>query len=153
MAALRERLAAARRPFRLLGGSAWDAEAVRCIEAFAAANKLPVGCVFRRQDRFDNAHPCYAGDVGIGINPKLARRIQDADLLIAIGPRLGEMSTGGYTLIDIPTPQQRFVHFHPDHQELVRDYPPQLPIVPSARAFSPAPPSLASHAGPPVPWL
>ncbi len=149
MAALRERLAAAKRPFLLLGGSAWDAEAVTCIEAFAAANKLPVGCVFRRQDRFDNAHRCYAGDVGIGVNPKLARRIQDADLLIAVGPRLGEMTTGGYTLIDIPTPQQRFVHVHPDPEELGRVYQPELPIVASARAFARTAAALAPIADPP----
>jgi acetolactate synthase-1/2/3 large subunit len=149
MAALRERLTAAKRPFLLLGGSAWDAEAVARIEAFAAANKLPVGCVFRRQDHFDNAHPCYAGDVGIGINPKLARRIQDADLLIAVGPRLGEMTTGGYTLIDIPTPKQRFVHIHPDPEELGRVYQPELPIVASARAFARAAAALAPIADPP----
>ncbi len=149
MAALRERLAAAERPFLLLGGSAWDAEAVERIEAFAAANKLPVGCAFRRQDRFDNGHPCYAGDVGIGINPKLARRIQDSDLLIAVGPRLGEMTTGGYTLIDIPTPKQRLVHVHPDPEELGRVYQPELPINATPRAFARAAAALAPIADPP----
>ncbi|HEX7969698.1 MAG TPA: thiamine pyrophosphate-binding protein [Stellaceae bacterium] len=149
MAALRERLAAARRPFLLLGGSAWDAKAVTSIEAFATANKLPVGTVFRRQDRFDNAHPCYAGDVGIGINPKLAQRIQDADLLIAVGPRLGEMTTGGYTLIDIPTPRQRFIHIHPDPEELGRVYQSELPINASPRAFARAAGALAPIANPP----
>jgi acetolactate synthase I/II/III large subunit len=150
MAALRERLAAAKRPFLLLGGSAWDADAVASIEAFAAANKLPVGTVFRRQDRFDNAHPCYAGDVGIGVNPKLAQRIQDADLLIAVGPRLGEMSTGGYTLIDIPTPKQHFVHVHADPEELGRVYQAELPIVASPRAFARVAAALAPVAA--QPW-
>ena len=136
MARLRELLAAARRPFLLLGGSAWDAEGVAAIERFAAANKLPVGCGFRRQDRFDNAHPCYAGDVGIGINPKLAQRIKESDLLIAVGPRLGEMTTGGYTLINLPVPKQKLVHVHPDPDELGRVYQPALPINATPRAFA-----------------
>ena len=136
MARLREWLAAAERPFLLLGGSAWDEAGVAAIERFATANALPVGCAFRRQDRFDNAHPCYAGDVGIGINPKLAQRIKQADLLIAVGPRLGEMTTGGYTLIEIPTPAQRLVHVHADPEELGRVYQPALPIVATPRAFA-----------------
>jgi len=136
MATLSDMLAAAKRPFLLLGGGAWDAEGVAAAERFAASNKLPVGCGFRRQDRFDNAHPCYAGDVGIGINPALARRIQDSDLLIAVGPRLGEMTTGGYTLLDIPTPKQRLVHVHPDPEELGRVYQPTLAINASPRTFA-----------------
>ncbi len=149
MAALRERLAAAKRPFLLLGGSAWDAAAVAAIERFAAANKLPVGCAFRRQDRFDNAHPCYAGDVGIGLNPQLAERIKAADLLIAVGPRLGEMTTGGYTLLDIPTPRPRLVHVHPDPDELGRVYRPDLAIPASPRAFARLAAELAPIADPP----
>jgi len=90
-----------------------------------------------------------AGDVGIGVNPKPARRIQEADLLIAVGPRLGEMSTGGYTLIDIPTPKQCFVHVHPDPEELGRVYQPELPIVASARAFARAAAALVPIADPP----
>jgi acetolactate synthase I/II/III large subunit len=136
MARLAELLAAAKRPFLLLGGSAWDAEAVAAIERFATANALPVGCAFRRQDRFDNTHPCYAGDVGIGINPKLAQRIKDSDLLIAVGPRLGEMTTGGYALLDIPTPKQPLVHVHADPEELGRVYQAVLPINATPRAFA-----------------
>jgi acetolactate synthase-1/2/3 large subunit len=143
MARFRDLLAAAKRPFLLLGGSAWDAGAVAAIERFAAANKLPVGCGFRRQDRFDNTHPCYAGDVGIGINPKLAERIKNADLLIALGPRLGEMTTGGYTLFDIPVPKQPLVHVHADAAELGRVYQPTLAINATPRAFARAAAALA----------
>jgi acetolactate synthase I/II/III large subunit len=150
MAELRRLLAAAKRPFLLLGGSAWDAAAIDAIRAFAAANCLPVGCVFRRQDRFDNTHPCYAGDVGIGINPKLAERIQQADLLMAVGPRLGEMTTGGYTLLDIPTPRQRLIHVHPDPEELGRVYQPTLAINASPRAFARAAAGLMPVAR--LPW-
>jgi len=143
VARFRALLAAAKRPFLLLGGSAWDAEAVLAIERFAAANRLPVGCGFRRQDRFDNTHPCYAGDVGIGVNPKLAERIGASDLLIAVGPRLGEMTTGGYALLDIPTPKQPLVHVHADPEELGRVYHAVLPINATPRAFARAAAALA----------
>jgi acetolactate synthase I/II/III large subunit len=149
MAVLGEELARARRPFVILGGSAWDGAAVAAMEAFAAANALPVGCAFRRQDRFDNAHPCYAGDVGIGINPKLAQRIRDADLLIVVGARLGEMTTSGYSLIEIPTPRQKLVHVHPDPEELGRVYQPALAINASPRGFAAALAEVAPVANPP----
>ena len=95
---------------------------------FAEANALPVGCAFRFQDLFDNRHANYVGDVGIGINPKLAQRIKDADLLLAVGARLGEMTTGGYTLLDPPRPAQRLVHVHAGADELGRVYQADLPI-------------------------
>jgi acetolactate synthase-1/2/3 large subunit len=118
IAALRAMLAAAERPMLLVGGGGWNAQACADLRAFAEANALPVGCAFRFQDLLDNAHPHYAGDVGIGINPKLASRIREADLLIAIGPRLGEMTTSGYSLLSAPVPRQRLVHFHADAEEL-----------------------------------
>jgi len=133
-----DELRRAERPFLLLGGSQWDADAVDAIETFAQANALPVGCAFRRQDRFDNALSSYAGDVGIGINPKLAKRVKEADLLIVLGARLGEMTTSGYTLIDIPTPRQRMIHIHPDAEELGRVYQPQIAIHATPRAFAKA---------------
>ncbi|MBX6323259.1 MAG: thiamine pyrophosphate-binding protein [Rhodospirillaceae bacterium] len=128
MARLRALLAGARRPFVIVGGGGWTAQAVADLQAFAEANMLPVGCAFRRQDRFDNAHPLYAGDVGIGINPALQARIREADLLIAVGARLGEMTTGGYSLIDIPVPAQTLVHVHAGAEELGRVYQAALPI-------------------------
>jgi acetolactate synthase-1/2/3 large subunit len=97
---------AAQRPIVIAGGGGWDAEAARALQRFAENWQLPVGCGFRFQDTFDNRHPLYAGDVGIGINPKLAQRVKDADLIIALGVRLGEMTTGGYTLLTPPRPAQ-----------------------------------------------
>ncbi len=149
MARLQELLRAAQRPFLLLGGSAWDAEAASAIMRFAEVNRLPVGCGFRRQDRFDNAHPCYAGDVGIGVNPKLAARIQQSDLLLAVDPRLGEMTTGGYTLLEIPTPRQALVHVHPDPEELGRIYQPSFAINAAPREFARAAAALAPIGEPP----
>jgi acetolactate synthase-1/2/3 large subunit len=107
LAALRERLLAAERPFVIVGGSGWTAASARALQGFAEAWQLPVGCGFRFQDTFDNRHALYAGDVGIGINPKLAQRVRDADLVLAIGVRLGEMTTGGYTLLHVPAKRWR----------------------------------------------
>lgn len=89
---------------------------------------LPVAAVFRRQDCFDNSHQNYIGDVGIGVNPKLAQRVKEADLLLVIGARLGEMTTSGYTLIDIPRPKQKLVHIYSGAEELGRVYQPTLAI-------------------------
>ena len=125
---LRSMLAEAKRPMVLLGGGTWNAQACADLQNFAEANALPIGCTFRFQDLLDNAHPNYVGDVGIGINPKLAARVKDADLLIAIGPRLGEMTTSGYSLLDSPVPKQRLVHFHADAEELGSVYQAELMI-------------------------
>ncbi len=125
---LRAMLAKAARPMVLLGGASWNEQACHDLRRFVEANALPVGCTFRFQDLLDNAHPHYAGDVGIGINPKLAARVRDADLLIAIGPRLGEMTTGGYTLLESPVPRQRLVHIHADAEELGSVYQADLMI-------------------------
>ena len=125
---LRDRLDEAKRPFMIVGGGGWSHEAVADIRAFAETANLPVGCSFRCQDLFDNAHPNYAGDVGIGINPKLAERVKNADLLLVVGARLGEMTTSGYTLVDIPVPRQTLVHVHASAEELGRVYQATLPI-------------------------
>ncbi len=118
IAALRTLLGKAAKPLLIVGGGGWNEVASRDIQAFAAANNLPVGVAFRRQDCFDNTDPHYAGHVGIGIDPRLGQRVRDADLILAIGPRLGEMTTSGYTLLDVPEPQQRLVHVHPGAEEL-----------------------------------
>jgi len=125
---LRAMLAESKRPMLLLGGSGWTGAACADIVRFAEANALPVACEFRYQDLLDNDHPHYIGDVGIGINPKLAARVRDADLLIAVGPRLGEMTTSGYSLLTAPVPQQRLVHIHPGIGELGSVYQADLMI-------------------------
>jgi acetolactate synthase-1/2/3 large subunit len=125
---LRTMLSAAERPLVLLGGAGWNPDACNDIRRFAEANALPVACAFRFQDLLDNRHPSYVGDVGIGINPKLAARVRNTDLLIAIGPRLGEMTTGGYTLLEAPCPQQRLIHVHSAAEELGRVYQADLMI-------------------------
>jgi acetolactate synthase-1/2/3 large subunit len=145
LAELGERLAAAKRPLVIAGGGGWTPAATAALQAFAEAWQLPVGCAFRFQDLFDNLHPNYAGDVGIGINPKLAARVKDADLIVAIGPRLGEMTTGGYTLLQAPRPAQQLIHIHAGAEELGRVYTAELLINAS---MSQAAPALASLAPP-----
>ncbi|MFP5393916.1 MAG: thiamine pyrophosphate-binding protein, partial [Gammaproteobacteria bacterium] len=128
LARLRALLADARRPLVIVGGGGWLDAACADLRRFAEANALPVACAFRFQDLLDNDHPHYIGDVGIGINPKLAERIGQADLVLALGPRLGEMTTGGYTLLDAPVPRQRLVHVHADAEELGSVYQADLMI-------------------------
>ena len=145
---LRDMLLAAERPFVIAGGSGWTPQSAQALQRFAENWQLPVGNAFRFQDTFDNHHPQYAGDVGIGINPKLAQRIRDSDLIIAIGPRLGEMTTSGYTLLQVPQPQQKLVHIHASAEELNRVYHADLAILSTMNAAArsmevlTAPPSL-----------
>ena len=128
MARLREMLAAAERPMILLGGTTWTAQAAGDITAFADANRLATASTFRRQDRIDNLHPCYAGDLAIGPSPKLAERVREADLIIAVGSRLSEIVSSSYTLFDVPRPRQSLVHVHMGVEELGRVYQAELPI-------------------------
>ena len=131
---LRQMLLAAQRPIVIAGGGGWTPQAAQALQRFAENWQLPVTNAFRFQDTFDNHHPLYAGDVGIGINPALAKRVQDSDLVIAIGPRLGEMTTGGYTLLQAPRPVQKLVHIHASPEELGRVYQANLAICASMNA-------------------
>ena len=147
---LREMLLASQRPIVIAGGGGWTPQSAQALQRFAEDWKLPVGNAFRFQDTFDNHHPLYAGDVGIGINPKLAARIREADLVLAIGPRLGEMTTGGYTLLQPPRPKQKLVHIHASAEELNRVYFADLAINATMNA---AARSLEGLTAPPeVPW-
>ncbi|MCX7893925.1 MAG: thiamine pyrophosphate-binding protein [Burkholderiales bacterium] len=121
-------LARAARPLAIVGGSGWTARACADFQRFAETADLPVATSFRCQDLFDNRHPNYAGDVGIGVNPKLAARVQEADLLLVAGARLGEMTTSGYTLVVPPRPRQKLVHVHAGADELGRVYQADLAI-------------------------
>ena len=118
MARLRDMLAAAERPLVLVGGGGWSRDASDDLTAFAEANDLPVAVTFRRQDLIDNRHPNFAGVVGLGIDPKLKERIATTDLLIALGPQLGEIISGAYTYFEFPRPRQRFAHISAGVDEL-----------------------------------
>jgi acetolactate synthase-1/2/3 large subunit len=135
MSRLQKLLWASKRPIALVGGSRWSEPAFGALARFAERFALPVATTFRRQYLFDGLHPCYAGDLGIGPNPKLLARVKGADLVLLIGGRLSEMSTQGYTLFDIPEPQMKLVHVHPGAEELGRVYHPTLAINAAPTAF------------------
>ncbi len=138
MAQLQKLLWSAERPVVLLGGSRWSEAARAAVMRFAERFSIPVATTFRRSHLFDALHPCYAGDLGIGPNPKLLARITAADLVILVGGRLGEMPSQSYTLLDIPNPRPTFVHVHPDPEELGRVYRAHLAINAAPTAFAAA---------------
>lgn len=131
---IREHLADAERPMVIIGGGGWDAESCDALRRFAEAWDLPVAVSFRCQGYFDALHPNYAGDAGLGVNPKLVEAIRESDVLLAVGPKLGESTTGGYTLLDIPLPRQALIHIHADAEELGRTYQPTLAVNADMRA-------------------
>lgn len=138
MASLRSMLETAQRPLLIVGGAGWTKQASADIQTYAKANNLPVGAAFRRQDCFDNHDPRYVGHIGIGINPALGERVRNADLIVAIGPRLGEMTTSGYTLLQPPVPAQALIHVHPDPNELNSVYRATLAVAASPAEFAAA---------------
>ena len=130
-----DRLKRAQRPFVIVGGSGWSAEAANNLGYFAAALGLPVGVSFRCQDYFDNRHPNYVGDVGIAPNPELAEQVRNSDCLLVLGARLGEMTSSGYRLFDVPNPKQGLIHIHADADELGRVYRPEFGLACRAADF------------------
>jgi acetolactate synthase I/II/III large subunit len=147
---LREMLLQSTKPLVIAGGGGWTPQAAQALQRFAENWKLPVANAFRFQDTFDNHHPQYVGDVGIAPAPKLAQHIQDSDLLLVIGPRLGEMTTGGYTLIQAPRPKQKLVHIHGGAEELNRVYRADLAILSTMNAAARSLEVLS--AAPELPW-
>ena len=130
-----ERLSKAQKPVVILGGSRWSEQACSQVADFASAWQLPVSCSFRRQMLFAGAHPCYAGDVGLGINPKLLARLKEADLIVLLGGRLSEVPSQSYTLLGIPVPQQTLIHVFADPDELNHVYQADLAIAASPIGF------------------
>jgi acetolactate synthase-1/2/3 large subunit len=138
MSHLQKMLWAAERPLVIVGGSRWSEAACAAVKRFAERFDLPVMTSFRRLHLFPQAHPCYAGDLGTGVNPKVAARVKQADLLVLVGGRFGEMPSQGYTLLDIPNPQTKLVHVYPDPDELGHVYRPDLGINAAPTAFAAA---------------
>jgi len=129
LARLGELLAEAERPLAIVGEGGWTAATAAGVGAFCESNRIPVAASFRCQDFVDNGSEAYAGHLTLGMDAKLAQRVEEADLILALGGRLGEVTTSGYTLLEAPHPRQTLVHAHPDPDELGRVYEPELPIV------------------------
>ncbi len=150
LAAFHSLLGAAERPIAIVGGSGWSQEGAAAITRFIERFDLPAVASFRRTTLIPNQHPCYAGELAIGVNPKLRRRIEQSDLILLIGGRMGDIPSQGYQLFDIPKPRQKFVHVHADAGEIGRVYSPDLAIVATPDAFAA---SLEKLAPPrPAPW-
>ena len=146
LAELRRLLVAAERPIMLVGGGGWDDRACHDITKFAEANELPVCCSFRRQDIVDNRSPSFVGDLGTGASAALVARIKEADLLLAVGARIGEITSQSYSLMGIPDPGKVLIHVHAAAEELGRVFRPSLPIQSGMPEFA-----AAAAALPPVP--
>jgi len=129
-------LAGAERPLLVVGGGGWSEQAGRDVIEFAEASNVPVVASFRRQDYVDNASPAYGGPLTIGMDPKLAQRVKDADVMLALGTRLGEIATQQYSLLDVPRPRQMLIHVHADPDELGRVFEADLPIVSGSPQFA-----------------
>jgi acetolactate synthase-1/2/3 large subunit len=124
-----------KRPLVVVGGPHWSPQAATDLARFATAQNLPVALGFRRQDYLDNRHPNYAGDLNVGVNPKLAQRVRDADALLVIGSRLGDIETQGYSLIDPANPHCAILHVHADANEHGHVYQPDLAVTADAVSF------------------
>ena len=138
LAELQSLLAQSRTPMLLLGGSRWNQPACDAMMSFAKNFGIPVATGFRRAHLFDWAHPNYAGDLGLGANPKLVARFKSSDLVIVAGGRPNELTQQGYTLFDLPEPRMKTVHLYPQAEEIGRVWRPTLGIHASPRAFAPA---------------
>jgi acetolactate synthase I/II/III large subunit len=148
LAELRRLLGAAERPMMLVGGSGWSDDACCDITRFAEANNLPVCCSFRRQDIIDNRLPCFVGDLGTGAGPSLVARVKEADLFLAVGARIGEITSQSYNLLGIPEPGKVLVHVHASAEELGRVFRPSLAIQSGMPEFAAAVATLAPVSAP-----
>src|SRR5438132_224594 len=148
LAELRRLLGAAERPIMLVGGSGWNDAAASDIARFATANELPVCCSFRRQDIVDNRLPCFVGDLGTGAAPTLVARFKTADLVLAVGARIGEITSQSYTLLAVPDPGKTLIHVHAGAEELGRVFRPDLAIQSGMPQFAAAAAALEPVAAP-----
>ena len=127
-AAIAQALRAAQRPLVIVGGSSWSDGACAGLRGFVEAWNLPVASSFRRQDVLDNTNAQYVGHLSLGMNPALKRMVAQADVILAVGTRLGDIATDAYTLLAVPRPAQKLIHCHRDARELGRVYQPEIAI-------------------------
>ena len=138
IATMQQMVSEAKRPLIIVGGGGWTETACADILAYAEANNLPVAASFRCQDIMDNNHDCYAGELGTSVSAALAASVKEADLLLVVGARLGEMTTSGYTLVEAPRPKQKLIHIYADPDELGRVYQADLPLAAAVDRFAAA---------------
>jgi acetolactate synthase-1/2/3 large subunit len=135
MEAFRERLSNAKRPLVMAGGGGWSAKGIAALQSFAQKQGLPITVSLRCQSLIDNNHPNYVGHFSVGPTPYLKDALAETDLLIALGPRLGEMTTQGYTWLTPPVTAQDLIHVFPEPEEIGRVYEPALGLVADMESF------------------
>lgn len=135
---VQEMLSTAERPLLLYGGCHWSAEGMDCLQQFAEASRMPVVSAFRYIDQFDNFSSVYSGEAGVGMYPYVKQLISTADLILAINVRFGEMTTDGYSLLNVPEPSQTLIHVHASDTEIGKIYQPDLGIQAGPNAFAKA---------------
>ncbi|QEN84928.1 thiamine pyrophosphate-binding protein [Labrys sp. KNU-23] len=135
LAATRALIADSRRPLVLIGGANWNADGRAALQSFAEASDIPVVCAFRYQDQFDNGSPVFVGEAGVGMAPHVKELIRDADVIVAVNVRFGEMTTDGYSLLSVPKPAQKLVHVHASDREIGKIYIPSIGIQAGPNAF------------------
>ena len=128
MQAMMDMIGDAASPVAIIGGAGWNAKARTNFQQFAERIGIPVATAFRRQDAISPSSPVYAGNLGYGPNPQLVERVKQADLVLAVGARLGEATTDGYTFPSPEHPKQQLIHVYPDPEELGRVYRTDLAI-------------------------
>lgn len=138
VAKVRRILSEAKRPLILYGGCNWSREGAQALQGFAEASDIPVVSVFRYQDQVDNGSICFCGEAGVGMTPAVRKLITEADVILAVNNRFGENSTDGWTLLNVPVPQQRLIHVHASDLELGKVYQPELGIHCGHNAFAQA---------------
>ncbi len=136
MATAQQMLKAAKKPVILMGGTNWSETGRAALQNFAEQSDIPVVAAFRYQDQFDNFSPAFTGEAGVGMLPHVKALIRDADLILAINVRFGEMTTDSYTLLNVPVPQQKLIHVHPSDAEIGKIYVPDLGIHASPNSFA-----------------
>lgn len=136
MERMRQLLERAQRPLMIVGGSCWTPQALADMAQFARRFSLPVGVAWRRLECYDQADPNFCGHIGWGMHDALKDRVREADLILAVGTRLGEATTIGYSLLESPKPRQDLIHVYPDGSEIGRVFMPVQGIVAGVRAFA-----------------
>jgi acetolactate synthase-1/2/3 large subunit len=124
------------KPVLLMGGANWTKEGRAALQLFAEASDIPVVAAFRYQDQFDNNSPVFVGEAGVGMAPHVKALLREADTILAVNVRFGEMTTDGYTLLDVPSPKQKLIHVHGSDREIGKIYTPALGIHAGPNAFA-----------------
>ena len=138
LAAVEAMLNEAEKPVVIVGGSRWEKGGVDALCDFCLGNNLPIVAAHRFHDIIDNHHDCYAGDASVGMNGYMKSLLREADVIMAINIRFGEMTTDAYQLFDSPNMKAKLIHSHVSDGELGKIYAADLPLHSGPNCFAEA---------------